>query len=105
MEAMRHVIPAAFEARNCVLIALLALCLRPRHISVARNSDVVAYSELLKIKKASAECFFSKSHMLYLSLSVSVTMSITKIMNKENNREQETTQRCWSWTIGSLLAV
>lgn len=53
MEAMRRFIPAGFEARNGVLIALLGLCLRSRHISAMRNGDVVDYSELLK--KASAE--------------------------------------------------
>lgn len=67
MEAMRHFIPAGFEARNSVLIALLGLCLRSRLISAARSGDVVAYSELLK--KASVECFFrSESHVLPLSL-------------------------------------
>lgn len=67
MEAMRHFIPAGFEASNGVLIALLGLCLRSRHISSSRNGDVVAYFALLK--KASVEYFFrSESHVLHLSL-------------------------------------
>lgn len=53
MEAMRRFIPAGFEAKDGVLIALLGLCLRSVHISVAGNSDVIDYSELLK--KASVE--------------------------------------------------
>lgn len=65
MEAMRHFIPAGFEARNYVLIALLGLCLRSRLISVARSSDVAAYSELLK---KAFECFFrSESHASFKS--------------------------------------
>lgn len=48
MEAMRRFIPAGFEAKNGVLIALLGLYLRFRHISVASNGDVGDYSELLK---------------------------------------------------------
>lgn len=48
---MRRFIPAGFEARNGVLIALLGLCLRSRHISATSNGDVVDYSELLKKKK------------------------------------------------------
>lgn len=43
MEAMRHLIPAGFEASNDVLIALLGLCLRSRHHSSERNCDALAH--------------------------------------------------------------
>lgn len=65
MEAMRRYIPAGFEAKNGVLIALLGLCLRSRHISVASNGDVGDYSELLK--KASMEySSFVPSHTCFI---------------------------------------
>lgn len=65
MEAMRHFIPAAFEAGNGVLIALLGLCLRSRHISSSRSGiDVVVLFR--KKRKASVEYFFhSESHVLH----------------------------------------
>lgn len=46
---MRHFIPSGFEAKNCVLIAFLRLCLGSVHISAAGKGDVVDYSELLKL--------------------------------------------------------
>lgn len=89
MEAMKHFIPAGFEASNGVLIALLGLCLRSRHMSPARNGDAVAYFALLK--KASVEYLFrfGVAHASFQSHSTPVkpcTSCITKIMNKEKDR-------------------
>lgn len=68
MEAMRHFIPAGFEASNGVLIALLGLCLRSGRISSARSGYVVAYFALLKKSLCGVFFFLSESHVLHLSL-------------------------------------
>lgn len=98
MEAMRHFIPAGFEASNGVLIALLGLCLRSRHISSARNGDVVAYFALLK--RWSISCVMS--HTEYFSQAVH-TMHHN---DNEQRKRQERISLLLRWDVGcGLLAL
>lgn len=92
---MRHFIPVGLKASNGVLIALLGLCLRSRHISFEENSYAEAY--FVHSKKASLE------HLFHSELDLSLSAFITMIINKEKERRRFhfPTLRCWSRTAGS----
>lgn len=77
---MRRFIPAGFETRNGVLIALLGLCLRSRHIAEGRR-----HCRLLqvfwRVKEVviilDSECSKQDEYVLFLIFS--------KITNNENS--------------------
>lgn len=86
MEAMRHFIPAAFEASNGVLIALLGLCLRSRHISSARNGiDVVVY---FRKKKPQWNISFSLSHTCFIRVSQHFSQAVHIMPHNDNEQRK-----------------
>lgn len=85
-EEMSCFIPADLGARNCVLSTLLGLFLRSRHISVARNGDVSAYSELLKKPQWSVSLVPSHTYFIWVSQRFSQDVRIDN-RKQENNTE------------------
>lgn len=78
---------AAFEASNSVLIALLGLCLRSRHISSARNGiDVVVYFR--KKKKPQWNISFILCHTCFIRVSQHFSQAVHLMPHNDNEQRK-----------------